>query len=304
MSYCALDTSSLVDVKEISREECFSSFLTDEELTNVSLIGNDGVIVRANRHLLSARSVVFRKMLKSYSKGVQRVVIPLDYKGSVLKAVVEYVATDYAEMLRTATEVESTGQVDLAHNLVSLIGAATSFSLPVLSEKAYSLVGYLLWKQPAICLALLEACNQRGPSIPHQLKYMVMYNIQTLDTTWASILSASTLEEILKDRTIVADEYSLFELVQKWAEAVDQQPGRLPLYGDSKLFASSLVKNYIRLDWIDPELLSTSVASSGLVSDELLSEAFSLQAIAQEKCKAESPPWQHVLDWLIDGVCT
>ncbi|CAB9526636.1 expressed unknown protein [Seminavis robusta] len=306
----AFDTSALPDCQEISHHEFLSSFLTDQALTDLSLLGNDGQVVRANRLVLAARSKVFRSMLLGEFAEARKDVIPLNYKGCVLQAILEYILTDSAELLRKGAllcrsdeDEEENNNTNITpspshdddddHNpfervktLVSLMGAAIYFNLPLLCEKVFQHLAHCLKKEPSLSFAVLEAYKQEAPAIPTQLKNLAMSklstNIETLDEKCGvSLLSASSLEEILKDNTIQADEQNLFELVLQWAEHEDNDNDNH--HHDRSLAASEMIQHHVRLDWIDPEYLSTTVSESNLVSQKSLLEAFKLQALAAKK---------------------
>jgi BTB/POZ domain len=84
----------------------YSRFLTDDALNDITLAGNDGVKVPANRGILASKSRVFQRLLlgsfaitdKGDFKSVQ-----LDFKGEVIRAVVEFVLTDTAKILDITT---------------------------------------------------------------------------------------------------------------------------------------------------------------------------------------------------------
>ena len=121
-----------------TRESMYSRFLTDDELNDIVLKGTDGVRVPANRAVLASKSRVFRKLLlgsfsKSYFSESQSssrsllssrrssskrksktnlqdngdAVVAVPFRGTVIRAVVEYVLTDSAQILEYMTVKQS-----------------------------------------------------------------------------------------------------------------------------------------------------------------------------------------------------
>ncbi|CAB9506932.1 expressed unknown protein [Seminavis robusta] len=159
-----------------NRNEMLERFLTDDSLNDVVLKGTDGVEVPANRFLLAARSDVFKGMLLGKFQESSLPVVDLSFSGSVLKAVVEFVLTDSAQILkfnkRKAPDGEEndvpTHQIE---SLVSLAVAASYFNLGGLGvlvlecfEKS------LLAKQPCASFAILHACRMAGNAVPEALQ--------------------------------------------------------------------------------------------------------------------------------------
>ncbi|CAB9522020.1 BACK [Seminavis robusta] len=279
------DRFDLPHCEEISRDSCIASFLTNEALCDLTLKGSDGVTVIANRFWLAARSNVFRSMLLGDFLESKQDVIPLNYKGCVLKALVEYIVMDSPGILEGMDGKIDGAEADI---LISLMEAAMFFELPGLCKKCLYHISQALRKHPSSSITILEACQQAGPAVPTQLKDLavgrLLGNIEKLDNDALPSLSAESLEEVLKCDTVHIDEFSLFEVLMHWVQGNkrDDDTSR----GDKEspeALASQLVEKHIRLECIDPELLSTSVKSSGLVSQGLLCEAFEKQALVSKQ---------------------
>ena len=76
---------SLEVEREPSRLEAFAAILKEDDFHDVALKGKDGVIVHANRFVLAARSLVFRKMLLgNFTEASSEVVNILDYNGIMI----------------------------------------------------------------------------------------------------------------------------------------------------------------------------------------------------------------------------
>ncbi|CAB9500665.1 expressed unknown protein [Seminavis robusta] len=284
MSEVPSDKLELPHCEEITRDAGIASFLTDDALCDLTLIGNDGDTVHANRFLLASRSKVFHSMLLGKFAEAQKDEIPLDYRGCVLKSLVEYIVTDSTGLLENSAKDTPIDEAQ-AEVLASQMAAAMFFELPGLCQKVFALVNQTLCKHPTSAFAILEACQKEGPAIPAQLKVVVISrlvaNINVLDNSAVSVLSVESLKDILKCDTTEVDEFCLFELLQLWVEGKKNASDDSTTSGSEspKNIASQLVKKHIRMDWIDPELLFTSVQSSGFVPQELLLAAFHKQAV-------------------------
>ena len=261
---------------------------TNKALTDVILEGNDGVKVWANRRDLGARSEVFESMLLGpFQEASQDVVRIGFYDGEVLKAVVEYVHSDTTNILDD--EIHDTPE--RIQTLVSLVGAAEYFDLPELGIKAKQRTLASIRKSPSLAFVLFEVCRAAGPVAPIGLQESALSAIRStiidINDSYRSavgLLSESSLEEILKDDEIPAGEGKLFDLLLHWIEGGvngEEEPmidDDFTTIANRKRVGSQLVK-HIHLEWIDPTILATTAASSGLVSFEQLAEAFRFQAV-------------------------
>jgi hypothetical protein len=89
-----------------------------------------------------------------------------------------------------------------------------------------------------------------------------------------ALLSASRIEEILKDEKVEADEYTLFRILQAWAniskneEKDDEETPASGQECETRKREAAEMMEYVSLNLIDPTDLSTTVASSGLVTTD------------------------------------
>jgi len=228
---------------EVTRDQAFSSFLTNEDLCDIVLVGSDGVRVPANRYILSARSNVFRSMLLGGFSEAQSAEIPIGYSGAVLKAIVEYILTDTADILKVqppppiiiAVEeprgkpaADDPSLTDTTHttiqSLVFLAAAALYFNLSSLCQRAHESLSQWLWSVPALSFVALESCKQGGPAVPTDIEELALSRIRChamnlLTKESVASLSSCVLQAILQDEKIEIDEYQLFEMVHLWATA-------------------------------------------------------------------------------------
>ncbi|CAB9499785.1 expressed unknown protein [Seminavis robusta] len=209
--------------KEISRDGMLASFPTGKALTDVTLKGRDGVEVPANRFLLSARSQVFRGMLLGGPE-VSSLGVELDFQGSVLRAVVEYIYTDSAPMLNCKKRKSpDTRTFDFEHiqSLVSLAAAASHFQLSGLGKLVLKNFKQIWAEYPCWSFAVLQACRMAGPSVPWNLLVAAWTRVrvtptETITKEHIHCLSPDVLEEILKDPKMQLTEYQLFQILNLW----------------------------------------------------------------------------------------
>jgi BTB/POZ domain len=304
---------------EISSQEMLINLMSDQELLDSALEGDDGVRIQVNRYALAARSPVFRRMLFGKFVEANHPVVKIGFHSHVLKAVVEYIHKDTADILdedaaaaATTTEFMHSEQVQ---TIVSTMAAGMYFQLPGLSEKAHQFLSNLLESNPSLAFAVLEGCKQAGPSVPEELEALALAKIRCLvgtdfKTAEIAMLSPCLMEEILKDPEMGAYEYELFKLLLQWAEASDDDvskrtgsdPPLHPSIVGRREIACQLTE-YIHLEHIDPRSLSTVVANSGLVTSEQLMEAFKLQALAAQDVHniafnkhRKMPIWESISD--------
>lgn len=263
------NNSTVSTDKETSRNELLAKFLDDDSLMDLSLEGNDGVTVLANRHVLAARSEVFHRMLLGDFAEAKKDTIPIGHSGAVLKAIVEYIHTDTAEMLKDVaqTEADEDGAATILQGLIELAVAAAYFGLLLLCNKASETISSFLQKHPALAISALDVYHRLGPSVP-KVKEAAMTCLSKHSATAVNAgtvcpLSTAVLEAILKDDGNNVEEFVFFEMLRLWAEADDSR----------RSSARDLVK-HIRLEWISTNDLSTCVATSGLVSQEQLLETY------------------------------
>jgi BTB/POZ domain len=77
----------------LSAEELLASFLMDDTLMDVTLKGNDGITVSANRFIPAAKSKVFHRMFFGNFREASSKGVGIGFPGHVLQSVVEYIHT-------------------------------------------------------------------------------------------------------------------------------------------------------------------------------------------------------------------
>eukprot|EP00523_Entomoneis_sp_CCMP467_P010766 CAMPEP_0168723988 /NCGR_PEP_ID=MMETSP0724-20121128/3403_1 /TAXON_ID=265536 /ORGANISM="Amphiprora sp., Strain CCMP467" /LENGTH=474 /DNA_ID=CAMNT_0008770721 /DNA_START=36 /DNA_END=1460 /DNA_ORIENTATION=- len=288
------------DDEEVPCDKLLSVMLQDE-LSDITLKASDGVEVLACRAVLAAKSKVLRKMLYGNFVEASHRTIQIGYEGVILTALVEYIYTDTASLLKRTTHKNSNNNnndtlpapqqqpepTEAYHaatrrvqNLVKLNAAGTYFNLPRLCEKVRKELSAWLKTNPELSFALLEAGKEQGPSVPNEISFdLALYHIRNntqgviKDPNMIVQLSSPVLEMILTDQKHTMNEMDLFQLLQWWAQGIDG--------GDlDRIDTARTLSQHIRLELIDPVNLSTVVTESGLVSESRLCEAYKVLALA------------------------
>jgi hypothetical protein len=273
---------------EITREEALLALLSNEKYSDITLKGTDGSLVRANRAILAARSPVFDSMLYGDFAEAHQSVVDVGYNGETLQDVVDYIYTDEVPIF----DDEQTSADDSAQKVLSLMDGATYFALPELCRRAQAVAIAQTEKKASLCVAYFAACETYGAlvadsKVEESVLEKIRSNPKILLEEGVSLasLSSSRIEKILKDTKVLADEFTLFQILQAWAEAWVE--GSDHTYGTElseishqsrKRTASQLIQ-HIALEGIDPGDLSTTVKTSGLVTSDQLLNAYETQAL-------------------------
>jgi hypothetical protein len=175
------------EAEELSLIDAFMVALTDNAFHDITLLACDGMQVPANRTILGLRSPVFRKMLFGNFPEATQSIVNVDYPGTVVKAIVQYIHTDKVELLFELDESKCKGDEtpEVHHEefqmLVTLIAAAAYYGLPKFCQGAQLHLSSHLMASPLLAFLLLEAfSSQGGSSISVDLKLRALSKIQKL----------------------------------------------------------------------------------------------------------------------------
>jgi hypothetical protein len=270
---------------ELSLPEALKKLLTEEDLSDLTLQGDDGSQIKVNRCLMAIRSAVFRRMLYGDFAEANQSIVKLGYSMDVLKALVQYIYTDSADILKS--EAHDDGFV---RTLLSLIDAATYFGLPGLGRKARDLGSSSIKENPVVWFAV---CGSYGVTLTTSFEESALELIRAnpkklLEGEAIALLSESQMERILKDEKLEADEYTLFLILQAWTNTNEGEKiggGIEPKEeaSASRMRTAERMTKYISLESINPVDLSTTLTASGLVTNEQLSEAYKTQALSSQQ---------------------
>jgi BTB/POZ domain len=264
---------------ELSIEEAFALALTDGTFHDITLQASDGVPVPANRTILALRSPVFRKMIfGNFQEATGGIIVNVDYPEPVVTALVEYIHTNKVNPVVELDAVNSNSdEIPKAYQeefqtLLTLTAAAAYYGLPKLCHEVQQCLSSYVMACPLLASAVLEACTQEGPAISNDLKQSAVSNIYRLllntdfDAKMLERVSPAAVELFFVECKALSCDH-LFLCIDTWRHF---QADRHPI-------AKQFIQDHVNLKLIDPEILSTSVASSGLVTMEQLVEAFQYQ---------------------------
>eukprot|EP00579_Thalassiosira_antarctica_P012373 CAMPEP_0201912302 /NCGR_PEP_ID=MMETSP0903-20130614/3007_1 /ASSEMBLY_ACC=CAM_ASM_000552 /TAXON_ID=420261 /ORGANISM="Thalassiosira antarctica, Strain CCMP982" /LENGTH=321 /DNA_ID=CAMNT_0048447237 /DNA_START=61 /DNA_END=1023 /DNA_ORIENTATION=- len=257
--------------------------LGQEDMTDMHLLGTDGVKIPAFRTILACRSNVFRKMLLGNFEESASKVVKLGYNSEVLKAVVEFCITD--NVLQFDGRVEETA----AREIVQLIACAHFLNMPLLQDKARTLANTLLEAHKSLACAIFDEASLFGePTESVKLGALAIVRKFPEDSLLSKpgicFLRPEALHELVSDDGIVCEEISLFLALNKWATAGNEDDSfGLEPEADRVSIAKYLVATHIRLSSIQPTDLIGIARKSCLVDEKMISEAFEAQALFAEK---------------------
>jgi hypothetical protein len=286
MATSAFDTRQ----REVSIEEAFAALYDDEDFHDVKLQGNDGIQVSANRNALAARSQFFKSMLLGKFSEATNDVVKVGFSGRTLKAVVEYIHTNNCNLLERSIprgRPLDPSSVERLRAVLSLDEASSYFILPGLAEKVTSFVEYNILAIPDLSFVVLEACYG-DPLIQATIRDLAVSTISSNATNLAKsdavgLLSAMTMEDLHKKRTMELRDDERFDFIQRWMNDPWNVSVTPHEKADRAATAASLVTKYVHLQNIDPQILSTTVESSGLVSLRQLADAYKMQALEAKR---------------------
>jgi hypothetical protein len=276
------------------------------------------VTVPSLRGMLGARSPVFRSMLFGNFSEATSSSVTLGYEGSVLRALVEYIYTDDCEVFH-----KKEFDFELSKTLVGLADAANYFGLPDLYKNAKDLAFSVMRSRPCLAcnaLSYLEDKSGVWSEMEGKIRQIIRSNASAIlenEVNVISSLSASSLENILREDDIGVDDFTLFLVLEAWANndgkkvvtAAGKQLDSSEIQNEDRRETAAQLTHYIRFSHIDPSKLSTKVQESGLVTTEQLCEAFKKQALHSErqlgrsfkKQKTTHAVWKTSYDAVLSG---
>jgi hypothetical protein len=253
--------------------------LQDDELTDVYLVGGDGVQVPTCRFVLAARSKVLKRMLYgSFREAKSSTICMMGYDSSVLQAVVDYCYGSDITKFRS-----SLGKGEPAiRKLVHLAKAADYLELPGLQQKVDRVVRSIMTKHPNLACAVFDEASPDSQLSDYALQiiecrpYVALQSSQDESAAGGGIecLRSDGLISIMNSARIEAGELYLFRMLRRWFDhtvAANCQ--------DSALRVGYECSNYITLEDIEPRELFNQVQDCHFVSPERIFDAVTKQAL-------------------------
>ena len=279
----------IYNTNHLSLTQRLLACLNNGTMTDVTLVGDDGIPVPACRFLLGAASPVLQPLLygNHNSDGSGSMVVTIresSYKP--LKALVEYCCSD---KLNTSLWQESSA-VDIVQDAVQLCQLAGTYEMPPLMGQVKEFLQPLLQACPPLaCLVWNLSDEESTPSIhraayglireqPYQALAPVTSSTNGTPSLVGGIpcLSPDKLELLYGDFSLGADEWFLFQQLVLWK---DHNIKTNHDAAKEKAICKHIVQKYIDLAAIDdPEAMETTVMKSGFVDDNMLVQALMRQA--------------------------
>jgi hypothetical protein len=279
-------------VRVIGLEEQIQSLLAEKVETNEVIEKQNQTIEKLTRQLAEKKDLEMENQMKATVISNQEMKIRelFDRLAQSERTVTEQFYEAEAEIaeLRSAKFETSTLIREIIHAVEVLRNDFVKSSDPV---KTFNVIrdGYITFEHPGLqTLADKFAIHTLHKDSAHAVDFLAnsftsekeclveehAKNIIRADPSLLlkskglALITQKQMETILKDQQIDGDEFTLFSILQKW---VSSNPN---IEKDTGI---KLCK-YIELEYIDPLKLSTTVRSSGLVSDALLCDAYGKQA--------------------------
>lgn len=275
-----------------------------EALTDVLLVGHDGVEVPACRFVLAARSRVLKRMLygnfrearassstiaatsSTTTTSQHQKIELLDYSSQVLSMVVQYCTTGQFLSLQQSSPTASEVFLRL---IVQVAKAGDYLEISGLVRKTESLAKKMVSKHPLLACPVLDEAEETSALFACAKRMIQCRPYAALDSS-SPLSTNSGMEEgcddggieclqsdrvlaIMKDTEMEAGELFLFNMLKRW---VDHVPGA---YQTEALQVARECGNHFRLHYIEPDELLSTVQKSGLFAPNLIVEAIMRQAL-------------------------
>eukprot|EP00339_Tiarina_fusa_P001570 CAMPEP_0116999586 /NCGR_PEP_ID=MMETSP0472-20121206/2239_1 /TAXON_ID=693140 ORGANISM="Tiarina fusus, Strain LIS" /NCGR_SAMPLE_ID=MMETSP0472 /ASSEMBLY_ACC=CAM_ASM_000603 /LENGTH=539 /DNA_ID=CAMNT_0004699049 /DNA_START=102 /DNA_END=1718 /DNA_ORIENTATION=+ len=257
--------------------------LHDDEMTDISLIGHDGVSIPAKKFVLAARSKVLKRMLYGSFREATATEIPFhEYDGVILEAIVEYCCRNEIPKFRLYINRSE----ESARRLVQLFKAADYLELTELAKMVAQMAHNLTSRFPPLACAVYDEADLYTKVSADSLMMIQCRPYVTLPPHCESgggitCLSESKLLLIYQNKDIKAGELFLFEMLEQWKE--------LSEHPEAARVVKECAKDLI-LDNIEPHHLLGTVTESGFCSERRITEAITKQALRASQDRIWSLP--------------
>eukprot|EP00756_Hemistasia_phaeocysticola_P021659 Hpha_TRINITY_DN15786_c2_g8::TRINITY_DN15786_c2_g8_i1::g.37423::m.37423 len=259
------------------------------DMADIVLEAEDGERCPAIKALLAIRSPVFRQMFAgNFADAAESSVRVPIRSGEVVRSLIEFCYTNETELLTWeswktghALLEEETDHLPACHvrlcALVALAVAGDFYSVPTLCERAVQSVRSVMKSYPKYLCFILSATRESS------LQCIVDLRADAFDMLRRSpgkallhveVLCEGTLEQVLRDECLEADEALLFDALARWAKTYTSERRVL----EAKALAVLL--DYGRMA---PSFLVEVVSTSGLVAAETIQDAFQKHALYAEQ---------------------
>jgi hypothetical protein len=270
----------------------FLEALQDEELTDVTLEGQDGIPIPASRFVLAARSSVLKRMLYGNFREANSSRISLeDYDSVILEAIVEFCYRDEISKFRLYIHRTAAS----ARRLVQLYKAADFLALMGLAKLVAQMAHNLMTRYPPLACAVYDEADMTTKVSRDAMEMIQSRPYVTLppdSNTEGGIgcLSSHKLLTVYQDTGVQAGELFLFQMLQEWKHCMEEESSNHLLrgadettggdgVGDRILSTVQVCATHLVLENIEPHDLLTLVSPSGFCQPSKITQAITKQAL-------------------------
>jgi BTB/POZ domain len=282
------DGYELFDTAHMSVTERLLACLRNETMTDVALVGDDGIPVPAARYILGSASAAFQPLLYGNSNrdGNASTVNIGESNQKSLTALVEFCCSDE---LNTSIWADS-HPLEIVQDTVALVKLAHTYGLARLQIKVKDFLNPLMLAYPPLACHVYNLADRvatpdvfAASQVILQEKAYVALKSSTSSTSSRGnkdptqamggmiCFSPAKLEDIMSDNEIEVDELFLFQQLVAWRDHNDFK------YTNVNSICRSLVR-HLDLSSIDPNAIETTVMQSGFVTADMLVKALMAQA--------------------------
>ena len=273
------------------------SSLTDEDMSDVTLVGSDQGTTNAIRAFLGARSDVLKSMLFGDFVEGQRPVVKMNYPSAVIRGLINFCVSDKApkvDELRSLADESDVSDEDLARLAVQLCVAAEYYQIQGLLVRGQDTLRDWLRElgkkgklSPAIFCAVFDETFS-NPCLPRLQAYLwllvrnkparrLVDRKGNDNVTGPSMLKSSTLRVLVDDGALSSQADVLFQAIAMWADATPRADLEELDPEERKEIAKELIGK-LELRLIPPPQLIGPVMASGYVESEKIVEVLQKQA--------------------------
>lgn len=244
-------------------------------MTDISLVGQGGVDVRAAKFILGCYSTVLEEVFFKgredghYDPAASRMVFDFCNE-AVLKAMVHHCFTGELPGDFSVTSPSES----VARNLAQLDHLAHVYKFGALGEVTYRALRKLINRRAVLACAIFDELSYReGAGAVDSIKRYALDSMRempmdTLLGGGVQWMKEESLEAIMQDQDMDVDEFYMFKILNCWALVNDESGDRVQV--------ARRLSEHIELKFIDPELLMSQVKNSGYFTEKSLLEAVKL----------------------------
>jgi BTB/POZ domain len=268
----------VVDTATMSLSQRMIACLDNDKMTDVHLIGQDGIKVPACKFVLGSASANLQALLYT---GQEKSTLNLpNCRSKTLRALVEFACSD---MLNTTIWSE-TEPVEIVEDMIALAKLAEMYTLPNLKQQVSDVLAPCLEQLPSLACVAYNLVDQKSTAELHAASldvlrkkpYQAFVKGPGGEIGGIASLSPDKLDTIFRDDQVNAEEIFLFQCLQEW-KAANQET-----YSNTNQICR-LVAQHLDFSAINASDIEDIVIPSGIVDTGSLVTGLMTLAKAAEK---------------------